>query len=122
MEDEFWTYLFWFLSGALLHNFLSKAIGIAHSLILLRTSMSWSLRALQYSHDNCTLIQEAKYENMVNSGVSEQEAMASRKLDTIVLETWKETSVKGLINSCPAKYQPSLGFYDWNTAMDFINK
>ena len=122
MEDNFWTFLFWFISGALTYNVLANLFSLSKALFILREAMYWSLRSLSTTHDGYIITQKLKYEKLRENDVTEEEIEAMKKIDLISLEQWKTLAISNLLINCPRKYRESMGFHDWNSAMKTIKK
>jgi len=114
--------------------FLSFVLGIlaARSFTILMTLGQLGLMVKEVEK-NCLMmfasvaesvayIQSIKFQTMTDLKLEENVIKRTQNLDEHNFKMWKNSAVKNLHSSYPERFKQEAKYYDWNTAMDFLDK
>ena len=114
--------------------FLSFVLGIlaARSFTILMTLGQLGLMVKEVEK-NCLMmfasvaesvayIQSIKFQTMTDLKIEENVIKRTQNLDEHNFKMWKNSAVKNLHASYPERFKDEAKYYDWNTAMDFLDK
>ena len=114
--------------------FLSFVLGIlaARSFTILMTLGQLGLMVKEVEK-NCLMmfasvaesvayIQSIKFQTMTDLKLEENVIKRTQNLDEHNFKMWKNSAVKNLHSSYPERFKQEAKYYDWNTAMDFLDR
>ena len=114
--------------------FLSFVLGIlaARSFTILMTLGQLGLMVKEVEK-NCLMmfasvaesvayIQSIKFQTMKDLKIEESVIKRTQNLDEHNFKMWKNSAVKNLHSSYPERFKQEAKYYDWNTAMDFLDR
>lgn len=114
--------------------FLSFVLGIlaARSFTILMTLGQLGLMVKEVEK-NCLMmfasvaesiayIQSIKFQTMTDLKLEENVIKRTQNLDEHNFKMWKDSAVKNLHSSYPERFKDEAKYYDWNTAMDFLDR
>jgi hypothetical protein len=114
--------------------FLSFVLGIlaARSFTILMTLGQLGLMVKEVEK-NCLMmfasvaesvayIQSIKFQTMTDLKLDENLVKRTQNIDEHNFKTWKEAAVKNLHASYPERFKDEAKYYNWKTAMDFLDK
>jgi len=114
--------------------FLSFVLGIlaARSFTILMTLGQLSLMVKEVEK-NCLMmfasvaesvayIQSIKFQTMKDLKLDENLIKRTQNIDEHNFKMWKNSAVKNLHSSYPERFKHQAKYYDWNTAMDFLDR
>ena len=114
--------------------FLSFVLGIlaARSFTILMTLGQLGLMVKEVEK-NCLMmfasvaesvayIQSIKFQTMTDLKLEENVIKRTQNLDEHNFKMWKNSAVKNLHSSYPERFKHQAKYYDWKTAMDFLDK
>ena len=122
MEEAFWSSIFYFFSGAIAYKILSDILGLGYGLNIINKTIISSLKILLFAHDSYEMLQEAKYDLLEKSGISEEEIATARHLDAATLSIWRSMSISTIMSNVPNRLRRGIRFRDWESAKDFLNQ
>ena len=114
--------------------FLSFVLGIlaARSFTILMTLGQLGLMVKEVEK-NCLMmfasvaesiayIQSIKFQTMKDLKLDESLIKRTQNIDEHNFKMWKNSAVKNLHSSYPERFKHQAKYYDWNTAMNFLDK
>jgi hypothetical protein len=114
--------------------FLSFVLGIlaARSFTILMTLGQLGLMVKEVEK-NCLMmfasvaesvayIQSIKFQTMTDLKLEENVIKRTQNLDEHNFKMWKDAAVKNLHASYPERFKQEAKYYDWKTAMDFLDR
>jgi hypothetical protein len=114
--------------------FLSFVLGIlaARSFTILMTLGQLGLMVKEVEK-NCLMmfasvaesvayIQSIKFQTMKDLKIEENVIKRTQNLDEHNFKMWKNSAVKNLHASYPERFKQEAKYYDWKTAMDFLDR
>ena len=114
--------------------FLSFVLGIlaARSFTILMTLGQLGLMVKEVEK-NCLMmfasvaesvayIQSIKFQTMTDLKLEENVIKRTQNIDEHNFKMWKNSAVKNLHASYPDRFKDEAKYYDWKTAMDFLDK
>jgi len=114
--------------------FLSFVLGIlaARSFTILMTLGQLSLMVKEVEK-NCLMmfasvaesvayIQSIKFQTMKDLKLDENLIKRTQNIDEHNFKMWKNSAVKNLHSSYPERFKHQAKYYDWKTAMDFLDR
>ena len=114
--------------------FLSFVLGIlaARSFTILMTLGQLGLMVKEVEK-NCLMmfasvaesvayIQSIKFQTMTDLKLEENVIKRTQNLDEHNFKMWKDSAVKNLHSSYPERFKDEAKYYDWKTAMDFLDR
>jgi hypothetical protein len=114
--------------------FLSFVLGIlaARSFTILMTLGQLGLMVKEVEK-NCLMmfasvaesvayIQSIKFQTMTDLKLEENVIKRTQNIDEHNFKMWKNSAVKNLHASYPERFKDESKYYDWKTAMDFLDK
>jgi hypothetical protein len=114
--------------------FLSFVLGIlaARSFTILMTLGQLGLMVKEVEK-NCLMmfasvaesiayIQSIKFQTMTDLKLEENVIKRTQNLDEHNFKMWKDSAVKNLHSSYPERFKQEAKYYDWKTAMDFLDR
>mgnify|MGYP003628720590 FL=1 len=114
--------------------FLSFVLGIlaARSFTILMTLGELGLMVKEVEK-NCLMmfasvaesvayIQSIKFQTMTDLKLDENLIKRTQNIDEHNFKMWKNSAVKNLHSSYPERFKQQAKYYDWKTAMDFLDK
>ena len=113
---------------------LSFVLGIVASRIL-TTTIVWAqlinstrevekdcLFMLASVSETVAYIQTIKEKTMIDLKIDEKVIERTKSIDEHNFSRWKEAAINNLHSSYPDKFKSLPKYYDWETAMDFLDK
>ena len=114
--------------------FLSFVLGIlaARSFTILMTLGELGLMVKEVEK-NCLMmfasvaesvayIQSIKFQTMTDLKLDENLVKRTQNIDEHNFKMWKNSAVKNLHSSYPERFKEEAKYYDWKTAMDFLDR
>ena len=114
--------------------FLSFVLGIlaARSFTILMTLGELGLMVKEVEK-NCLMmfasvaesvayIQSIKFQTMTDLKLDENLIKRTQNIDEHNFKMWKNSAVKNLHSSYPERFKDEAKYYDWKTAMDFLDR
>jgi len=114
--------------------FLSFVLGIlaARSFTILMTLGHLGLMVKEVEKDclmmfasvaeSVAYIQSIKFQTMTDLKLEENVIKRTQNLDEHNFNMWKNSAVKNLHSSYPERFKQEAKYYDWKTAMDFLDR
>ena len=99
---EFYEALFVFLSGAILHAFISKILGVSAKIKIYRISLINCLGITKFAASHAE-----RFLHQTCEGAADTPYISS------AVEYWKRLSILSLKNSTPPEVWETLGIKDW---------
>ena len=72
--------------------------------------------------ESIAYIQSIKFQTMTDLKLEENVIKRTQNLDEHNFKMWKDSAVKNLHSSYPERFKDEAKYYDWNTAMDFLDR
>ena len=72
--------------------------------------------------ESVSYIQSIKFQTMKDLDLDENLIKRTQNIDEHNFKMWKNAAVKNLHTSYPEKFKNEAKYYDWKTAMDFLDK
>ena len=72
--------------------------------------------------ESISYIQSIKFQTMTDLKLDENLVKRTQNIDEHNFKMWKNSAVKNLHSSYPERFKDEAKYYDWNTAMDFLDK
>ena len=72
--------------------------------------------------ESVAYIQSIKFQTMTDLKLEENVIKRTQNLDEHNFKMWKNSAVKNLHSSYPERFKQEAKYYDWNTAMDFLDR
>ena len=72
--------------------------------------------------ESVAYIQSIKFQTMTDLKLDENLVKRTQNIDEHNFKTWKEAAVKNLHASYPERFKDEAKYYNWKTAMDFLDK
>jgi hypothetical protein len=111
-----------FVLGIVASRIFTIAITWAQLIELVRTVEKDCLFMLASASESVAYIQTIKEKTMIDLNIDEKVIERSKSVDAHSFDKWKSAAVSNLHAAYPAKFRTLPKYYDWNTAMDFLNK
>ena len=72
--------------------------------------------------ESISYIQSIKFQTMTDLKLDENLVKRTQNIDEHNFKMWKNSAVKNLHSSYPERFKDEAKYYDWKTAMDFLDK
>ena len=72
--------------------------------------------------ESVAYIQSIKFQTMTDLKLDENLIKRTQNIDEHNFKMWKNSAVKNLHSSYPERFKQQAKYYDWKTAMDFLDK
>ena len=72
--------------------------------------------------ESVSYIQSIKFQTMTDLKLDENLIKRTQNIDEHNFKMWKDAAVKNLHSSYPERFKDEAKYYDWNTAMDFLDR
>ena len=72
--------------------------------------------------ESVSYIQSIKFQTMTDLKLDENLIKRTQNIDEHNFKMWKNSAVKNLHSSYPERFKDEAKYYDWKTAMDFLDK
>ena len=72
--------------------------------------------------ESVAYIQSIKFQTMTDLKLDENLVKRTQNIDEHNFKMWKNSAVKNLHSSYPERFKDEAKYYDWKTAMDFLDK
>ena len=72
--------------------------------------------------ESIAYIQSIKFQTMTDLKLEENVIKRTQNLDEHNFKMWKNSAVKNLHSSYPERFKCEAKYYDWSTAMDFLDR
>jgi len=72
--------------------------------------------------ESVSYIQSIKFQTMTDLKLDENLIKRTQKIDEHNFKMWKNSAVKNLHSSYPDRFKDEAKYYDWKTAMDFLDR
>tara|TARA_R110000823_G_scaffold269766_1_gene389497 strand:- start:248 stop:646 length:399 start_codon:yes stop_codon:yes gene_type:complete len=72
--------------------------------------------------ESVSYIQSIKFQTMKDLDLDENLIKRTQNIDEHNFKMWKNAAVKNLHTSYPERFKHEAKYYDWKTAMDFLDK
>jgi hypothetical protein len=72
--------------------------------------------------ESVAYIQSIKFQTMTDLKLEENVIKRTQNIDEHNFKMWKNSAVKNLHSSYPDRFKQEAKYYDWKTAMDFLDK
>jgi len=72
--------------------------------------------------ESVAYIQSIKFQTMKDLKIEENVIKRTQNIDEHNFKMWKNSAVKNLHASYPERFKNEDKYYDWNTAMDFLDR
>ena len=72
--------------------------------------------------ESVAYIQSIKFQTMTDLKLEENVIKRTQNLDEHNFKMWKDAAVKNLHASYPERFKQEAKYYDWKTAMDFLDR
>ena len=72
--------------------------------------------------ESIAYIQSIKFQTMRDLKIEENVIKRTQNIDEHNFKMWKQAAVRNLHSSYPERFKHQAKYYDWNTAMDFLDK
>ena len=72
--------------------------------------------------ESVAYIQSIKFQTMTDLKLEENVIKRTQNIDEHNFNMWKNSAVKNLHSSYPERFKDEAKYYDWNTAMDFLDR
>ena len=108
--------------GILFNKLWDWLLYTGYSILLLKQTQDDSVRLMAMSAQTIAEIQAIKYLELERSGKTEKYIEIQREVDDRYTKPLKEAMIKNYISVFPRRYSHLLQFYDWNSAMDYVDQ
>ena len=72
--------------------------------------------------ESVAYIQSIKFQTMTDLKLDENLVKRTQNIDEHNFKMWKNSAVKNLHSSYPERFKDEAKYYDWKTAMDFLDR
>jgi hypothetical protein len=72
--------------------------------------------------ESVAYIQSIKFQTMKDLKIEENVIKRTQNIDEHNFKMWKNSAVKNLHSSYPERFKHQAKYYDWKTAMDFLDR
>ena len=72
--------------------------------------------------ESISYIQSIKFQTMTDLKLDENLVKRTQNIDEHNFKMWRDSAVKNLHSSYPERFKDEAKYYDWKTAMDFLDK
>jgi len=72
--------------------------------------------------ESVAYIQSIKFQTMTDLKMEENLIKRTQNIDEHNFNMWKNSAVKNLHSSYPERFKDEAKYYDWKTAMDFLDR
>ena len=72
--------------------------------------------------ESVSYIQSIKFQTMTDLKLDENLIKRTQNIDEHNFKMWKDAAVKNLHSSYPERFKDEAKYYDWKTAMDFLDR
>ena len=119
----FWTdAIIVFLIGILANKLWNFFLYTGYSILILKQIQQDSVKLMSTAAQTVAEIQMIKYLEMQKSGKSEKEIEIQQSVDEYYMKPIKNAMINNYIATFPKRYEHLLEFYDWNSAMEYVDQ
>ena len=111
-----------FVAGVVGSRIFTITITWAQLIAMIREVERDSLFMLASVSESVSYIQSIKMKTMVDLNIDEKTIEDMRSIDEHNFDRWKEAAINNLHSSYPAKFRKLPKYYNWQTAMLFLDK
>ena len=115
--DNFLLYFVSFVAGILVNALWGYMLGLGHSILMMRQTITDCLMVMARNIQAAYEINQLKYMAMDMSGKDKKFIDFQKSLDEKELKSLRNTVIRNFVNSIPPKYNSSVPFSDWDSAM-----
>ena len=121
MENAF-LLLITFICGILFNVFWGYLLGLGYGSMAFKQSVRDSLILLAKNVQSANEIHHLKYLSYEMLNRDQKYIDFQRQVDINEMKSLKNTLIRNYINTIPPKYNDIVKFYDWESAMEYLNK
>ena len=111
-----------FVLGIVASRIFTVTIVWAQLIISTRMVEKDCLLMLASVSESVAYIQTIKEKTMIDLKIDEKVVERTKSIDGHNFSRWKEAAINNLHSSYPDKFKSLPKYYDWETAMDFLDK
>ena len=119
---EFTNYFIMFLIGFVSHMVWAYVLHLGYCLILVKEATEDVLKLVGKASQTAFQVYELKYLVLQQMDKSEVQIEHERRVDEIQLKSIQDTIIRNIITNYPPRYVHSLGFHDWDSAMQYLTE
>ena len=110
------TSLIFFISGALLHSFFSRVVGIVRASLAFHDLERNILKILLALEEDMSTAVAAKGQLLIEAGADPEKVRAAMDLDEQTLQSWRDIVINKMIMSCPKSFWKLFKYETWAEA------
>lgn len=114
--------MFGIFIGATISIFLSYALGFGLSALMFKEAEYMCLQLLALSVEDAAFLKSVKQGFIKQMDYPKNIVKITINDDEFNMDRWKKESIKRLMDRYPPTYKRIVEYYDWNGAMQFLEK
>ena len=111
-----------FVLGILAARSFTILMTLGHLGLMVKEVEKNCLMMLASVAESIAYIQSIKFQTMKDLELDENTIKSTRNVDQHNFDRWKSSAVNNLHLSYPKMFKDVAKYYDWNTAMDFLDR
>ena len=120
---SFWIQIFLaFFIGILVTKLWNLTLYTGYSVLLMNQIQKDAVKLMALAAQTISEIQNMKYMEMEKSGKSEKYIKLQKEIDQRYTDPLKNAMISNFIAVFPFRYRHLLKFYDWKSAMDYVDQ
>tara|TARA_A100001011_G_C13680398_1_gene583423 strand:- start:3 stop:401 length:399 start_codon:yes stop_codon:yes gene_type:complete len=119
----FWIQIFIaFFIGILVNKLWNLTLYTGYSILILNQIQKDSVKLMAMSAQTIHEIQSLKYLELQKSDKSEKYIEIQKQIDKRYTDPLKNALIANFVGTFPFRYRHLLKFYDWKSAMDYVDQ
>ena len=111
-----------FIIGIIVNKLWNAILYTGYSVYILKGLQDESVKLMGSLHQSIVEIEELRAMNHRSRGMSDREVEFHAQVSKKYADTLKNNIVNAYISRWPARYREMLQFYNWDSAMDYLEK
>ena len=111
-----------FLAGIFAARAFTALMAMGQLSLMVKEVEKNCLVMLASAAESVAYIQSIKFQTMTDLKLDENLIKRTQNIDEHNFKTWRDSAVKNLHSSYPRIFKDEAKYYDWKTAMDFLDR
>lgn len=110
------------ICGAIMYRGYADVWAAAKSISMFKTTELYCLKLLALSLEDTVFLKESKNKVLSNLKLfNKSQSRMVKSQDDLMINKWKNNSVRDLISRYPENYKATVKYSDWDTAIAWLN-
>jgi len=111
-----------FLGGIIACRFFTRLLEVSHAARLVQSTVYRILLMCSKINDDANFILEMKHRWLYDSGVSDKQIYDLKKMDTDIMDKWREMIIHQMLLHSPPVFSFVMKFTTWGEAMQQLRE